>query len=138
MKTGSLTTYAVLPVRTLLGVRDSPRINDARFSFRKFSGQLFLSTIRGVGDSPYQRYAESATPRIVKSWKSIFDYDYLCQFEAKIGKGGFTFSNCIYGTYAESIAKNRKIQLVFCPRNKVCRAASSFYCMKSTNFLELH
>ena len=24
-------------------------------------------TIRGVGDSPYQRYAESATPRIVES-----------------------------------------------------------------------
>ena len=26
-----------------------------------------VSTIRGVGDSPYQRYAESATPRIVES-----------------------------------------------------------------------
>jgi hypothetical protein len=31
------------------------------------SDRLPDSTIRGVGDSPYQRYAESATPRIVES-----------------------------------------------------------------------
>jgi hypothetical protein len=31
------------------------------------SERLPYSTIRGVGDSPYQRYAESATPRIVES-----------------------------------------------------------------------
>jgi hypothetical protein len=28
------------------------------------SGRLPDSTIRGVGDSPYQRYAELATPRL--------------------------------------------------------------------------
>jgi hypothetical protein len=31
------------------------------------SDRLRDSTIRGVGDSPYQRYTESATPRIVDS-----------------------------------------------------------------------
>jgi hypothetical protein len=31
------------------------------------SDRLPNSTILGVGDSPYQRYAESATPRIVES-----------------------------------------------------------------------
>jgi hypothetical protein len=31
------------------------------------SDRLPDSTIRGVGDSQYQRYAESATPRIVES-----------------------------------------------------------------------
>jgi hypothetical protein len=31
------------------------------------SDRLPDSTIRGVGDSPYQRHAESATPRIVES-----------------------------------------------------------------------
>ncbi len=37
------------------------RINDTG------SRRLSVSTIRGVGDSPYQQYAESATPRIVES-----------------------------------------------------------------------
>ncbi len=39
----------------------TPRLNDTG------SRRLSVSTIRGVGDSPYQRYAESATPRIVES-----------------------------------------------------------------------
>ncbi len=39
----------------------------------------------GVGDSPTQRYGESATPHIVDSGESIFDYEYLREFEAKIG-----------------------------------------------------
>ena len=38
------------------------------------SDRLPDSTIRGVGDSPYQRYAESATPRIRFSNTNIDEY----------------------------------------------------------------
>jgi hypothetical protein len=64
------------------------------------SRQLFVSVIRGVDDSPHQeygefpennsaRYPESATLYIYQRWWEpvIFDYEYLCEFEAKIVKG---------------------------------------------------
>jgi hypothetical protein len=40
--------------------------------------------MQGVGDSPYHWYAESATPGIGDSGESFFEYEYLCEFEAKI------------------------------------------------------
>ncbi len=64
------------------------------------SRQLFVSMIRGVDDSPHHeygefpvnnsaRYPESATLYIYQRWWEpvIFDYEYLCEFEAKIVKG---------------------------------------------------
>jgi hypothetical protein len=42
--------------------------------------------IRGVGDSPYKRYAESATPCIADSGESISDNEHLREFESKIWK----------------------------------------------------
>ncbi len=45
------------------------------------NSQLPDSPIRGVG----------ASPRIVVSGKSIFDYEYLREFEAKIGHGSKDF-----------------------------------------------
>jgi hypothetical protein len=61
------------------GESPTPRISDAG------SRQLPDSTIRGVGDSPYHRYGESVTPRIGDSRESFFKYEYLHEFEAKIG-----------------------------------------------------
>ncbi len=76
--------------------------------------------MRGVVDSAYQWFGESATPRIVElesrrlrvslirrvadspyRWvgESFFEYEYLREFEAKIG----TARNVVYGTYAEPI-----------------------------------
>ncbi len=41
--------------------------------------------MRGVSDSPYHRYGESATPRIGDCGESILEFEYLREFEAKIG-----------------------------------------------------
>jgi hypothetical protein len=43
------------------------------------------SAYQGVVDSPIQRYGESVTPRIGDSGESFFEYEYLREFEAKIG-----------------------------------------------------
>ncbi len=59
------------------GVADPP-ISDAG------SWRLRVSVIRGVGDSPYHWYTESAIPRIGDSGESFFEYKYLREFEAKI------------------------------------------------------
>ncbi len=52
--------------------------SDFGFEFSEifvFEKRLPDSTIRGVGDSPYQRYAESATLRLYG--ESFFEYEYL-------------------------------------------------------------
>ena len=54
--------------------------SDFGFEFSEifvFEKRLPDSTIRGVGDSPYHRYGESATPRIGDSRESFFEYEYL-------------------------------------------------------------
>jgi hypothetical protein len=40
----------------------------------------------GVGDSQYQRYAESMTPCIVYYEELVFNYEYIYKFESKIAK----------------------------------------------------
>jgi len=60
--------------------------SDFGFEFSEifvFEKRLPDSTIRGVGDSPTQRYGES-----------FFEYEYLREFEAKIGMAG----NVVQGT----------------------------------------
>jgi hypothetical protein len=49
------------------------------------SRRLRVSVMQGVVDSPTQRYGEMATPRIGDSGVSFFEYEYLREFEAKIG-----------------------------------------------------
>jgi len=53
--------------------------------FLKITGDPSYTICR-VGNSPYQLLEESATPRIFDSGESIFDYEYLHEFEAKITK----------------------------------------------------
>ncbi len=87
--------------------------------------------MRGVIDSAYQWCGESSAPRIVESesrWLSVsltrrvadspyrwdgesfFEYEYLREFEAKIG----TARNLVYGTYDEPIyAKTSEIPVRF-------------------------
>ncbi len=64
-----------------------------RFSVSTMQG-VFLNSVdnffcQWYGESAtigINKYAASATSRIVKSWEPIFDYEYLCEFEAKIRK----------------------------------------------------
>jgi hypothetical protein len=56
--------------------------------------------MRGVVDSPTQRYGESATPRIGDSGELFFEYEYLREFEAKIG----TARKVVSGTHEEPIS----------------------------------
>ncbi len=95
-----------LSVSTIRGVDDSPYHRYSEFSFKKFNSRLSLSVMRGVLDSAYQWCREPSTPRIVESesrrlrvsliqrvadspysWvgESFFKYEYLREFEAKIG-----------------------------------------------------
>jgi hypothetical protein len=53
---------------------------------RKSDREFPVSTKRGVTDYLEHQYAESATPRIVDSGKSIFYDRYLGEFEIKIAK----------------------------------------------------
>ncbi len=79
---------------------ETPRIVDAGVidsSYRQLPASLIKWEFPGnnsAGDSPYQRYAESAAlhindegsrqiPFILKSGESIFDYKYLREFESQ-------------------------------------------------------
>ncbi len=57
----ALLLFEILSFEVIVDQIATPLLNDTG------SRRLSVSTIRGVGDSPYQRYAESATPRIVES-----------------------------------------------------------------------
>ncbi len=109
-----------LSVSRIRGADDSPYHRYSEFSFKKFNSWLSVSVMWGVVDSAYQWCGESLTPRIVESesrrlrvllirrvvdspypWvgESFFKYEYLREFEAKIG----TARNVVWGTYTEPI-----------------------------------
>ncbi len=78
------------------------------------AGTVTVLTVQSVlvGDSTYQQYAESATPRFVDSGESICEYEYLCEFRVKISK----VSAVVSGTSSEH--KIEKFILLVCPFNK--------------------
>jgi hypothetical protein len=61
--------------------------------------KLPMSIKRRVRESPCQQYVELATPRIIGSGESIFDYKYLRKFESKIEKA----TTILHWTSAETI-----------------------------------
>ncbi len=50
------------------------------------------------------RKAILSTPRYHRCGESIFDYEYLCEFEVKIGMAG----KVVQGTYDEPIYEEKK------------------------------
>ncbi len=109
------------------GVDDSPYHRYGEFSFKKFNCQLSLLVMRGVADSSYQWcgelatplyhwYAESATCHIGDSGESFFQYEYLIEFEAKIG----TARKVVYSKGTNFCKNPRKSASLPCPFKRFC------------------
>jgi hypothetical protein len=75
-----------LPV-SVIRVRDLPYHRYGELVTLRITDAVSLSRwlpISLTGDSPFHRYTESSTSHIVEKGESIFDYEYLREFEANI------------------------------------------------------
>jgi hypothetical protein len=107
----ALLLFEILSFEVYCSQIATPRLNDMG------SRLLSVSTIRRVGDSPYQRYAESATLRIVESGSRFSNMNISensCRLLRKKNISGVAYYAKKFYTLSPSTLKNCKRYRLVC------------------------